>query len=175
MALLPETGAGIAGADTYAARATVLAYWTARPHDALAAIVAAADVDDVDGAAREATAFIDGAWGPYYRGVRRGYVQGLLFPRTGACDDAGYPLPDLPPELVSAVCELSARALSARLADDVDLTALIKREKTGPLETEYFQPAMNAPLVTYGVVGNLLAPILNGAQPGAPNAGWAWA
>lgn len=175
MALTVETGAGVQGADTYAARATVLAYWVARPHDALAATVAAADVDELDGAIREATAFIDGAYGPYFRGVRRGYVQGLLWPRSGACDDAGYPLPGLPPELISAVCELAPRALGARLADDVDLTAQIKREKTGPLETEYFQPAMNAPLVTYGVVGSLLAPILNGAQPGAPNAGWAWA
>ena len=32
-----------------------------------------------------------------------------------------------------------------------------------------------APVVRYGAVGNLLAPILNGSQPGAPNAAWSWA
>ena len=58
---------------------------------------------DLDGAIREATSFIDGAYGPYYRGVRRGYVQGLLWPRTGACDDAGYPLPDLIAALRTAI------------------------------------------------------------------------
>jgi hypothetical protein len=175
MALVPETGAGVAGADSYASAATILAYWVKRPHDPLAAIVAAATAVNLDGAAREATAFMDAAWGPFYRGVRRGYVQGLLIPRTGAKDDAGYPLPDLPAEAVAACCELTARALSARLAADIDQSARIKRENTGPLETEYFENGLSAPVVTYGTVGNLLAPILNGSQPGAPNLSWAWA
>jgi hypothetical protein len=89
----PETGAGVPGADTYAAQAWIDAYWTARPHLALAATWAAASTGNKDGAAREATAYIDGAFGPYFRGVRRGFVQGLEFPRTAAKDDASYALP----------------------------------------------------------------------------------
>jgi len=175
MALVPETGAGVPGADSYASAAAILAYWVKRPHDPLAAIVAVATSANIDGAAREATSFMDAVYGPFYRGVRRGYVQGLLIPRTGATDDAGYPLPDLPNEAVAAVCELAARALSGRLAEDLDLSARVKREKTGPLETEFFDTALDAPVVRYGAIGNLLAPILNGSQAGAPNAGWAWA
>lgn len=175
MALVPETGQGVSGADTYAARATILAYWANRPHDRLAATVATADVDDLDGAAREATAYIDATWGPYYRGQRMGFVQGLLWPRSNALDEAGFPLPALPQELVTAVCELTARALSDRLAADIDLTARVESEKVGPIATKYFDTSLIAPTVSYGFVGNLLAPILTGAQPMAPNAAWGWA
>lgn len=178
MALLVEDGSGISGADAYASRAAVLAYWVNRPHDTKAATVAAADVNDLDGAIREATDFADANWGPYYRGVRRGYVQGKLFPRTGAKDDAGYPLPDLPPELVAAVCELAARAVTSPLAADIDTGARVKSQtkKVGPLEksTEYFDGGA-APQTAYGAVDNILAPLLNGSQPRAPNAHWSWA
>lgn len=179
MALTVETGAGVAGADSYAARATILAYWTARPHDPLAATVAAADVDDLDGAARESTTYIDALWGPYYRGERAGYVQGLLHPRVNAKDEAGYPLPALPPELVTATCELTARALSARLQKDVAMGERLKsvEKGIGPLKKrlEYFDNGIAAPQTSYGVVARILAPILNGSQPDAPNANWNWA
>ena len=178
MALLVEDGSGISGADAYASRAAVLAYWVNRPHDTKAATVAAANVNNLDGAIREATAYIDAVFGPYYRGVRRGYVQATLWPRTGAKDDADYPLPDLPPELVAAVCELAARAVTAPLASDIDMGARVKSQtkKVGPLEksTEYFDGGA-APQTAYGAVDNILAPLLNGSQPRAPNAHWSWA
>lgn len=174
MALTVETGAGVAGADSYATSAYIDAYWLARPHLALAATWAAGSTNK-DGAAREATAYIDATWGPYFKGVRRGYVQGLLFPRTGAEDEAGYPLPDLPACLPMAVAELAARALSAPLAAD-DTETGIKRERqtVGPItkEVEYADGAVHR--ANYGAVADLLAPVLNGRQPNAPLQGWAW-
>ncbi len=175
MALVPETGMGLYNADSYADQATITAYWAARPHSALATAWTAATTGNKDGGAREATAYIDATWGPFMRGVRRGRVQALLWPRTDALDDAGYPLPDLPAELVAAVCELAARAITSPLQADVDAAARIKSETVGPISTEYFDAGTSAPGTSYGAVANLLAPLLNGSQPNAPNAAWAWA
>lgn len=173
MALTVEDSSGVYGADSYESRANILAYWVARPHDALAATVAAADVDDVDGAAREATAWLDAEFGSHYRGVRKGHVQGLLWPRTGAKDGAGYDLLAVPQELKRATAELTARALAARLAPDLERGGMIKREKIGPLEQEFFEGASVD--TRYGFVAKMLAPILDGTQPGAPRTSWNWA
>lgn len=179
MALTVEDGSGVYGADTYAALATVDAYWTARPHNALAATWAAADDDDSEGAAREATAYLDATFGPYYRGVRAGDVQGLLFPRFEAMDDSGYPMQGVPLVLVHAVCELAPRALSARLSVDLDTAMPVKRfmMKAGSYteDTEYGGEMTLEK--KYGYVAGLIAPILDGTQPNAPRGGadlWAW-
>lgn len=175
MALIVETGAGIVGAASYAAIDTIDAYWAARPHTTFATAWAAGSGPQKEGAARETTDFLDATYGPHYKGMRKGYVQGLLHPRTGATDEAGYPLPDMPPELVKAVCELSARAISKRLADDKNLSGAVslQRAKAGPVEvtTEYKDGA--ALEKRFGFVAGLLAPILDGTQPGASGS-WAW-
>lgn len=138
MSLTVETGAGIAGAESYATTATIDTYWAARTQNALSATWTALTTAKKDGCAREATTFVDTTWGPRYRGIRRGQVQGLLWPRTDAMDDAGYPLPDLPPELIAAVCELAARAASATLTPDVKAGGgVVKRVKAGSVEVEY--------------------------------------
>ena len=50
-------------------------------------------------------------------------------------------------------------------------------KKVGPIEksTEYFDGAGAALETSYGIVANILAPLLNGSQPRAPNAHWSWA
>lgn len=178
MALIVETGAGVPDADSYNTVEAVQAYWAKRPHDPLATAVAGADEDNLEGAAREAAMFLDGVWGAFYRGERRGYVQGRLWPRSYAKDDAGYALPDLPPEIQAAHCELTARALTARLQQDVDLAARVKSEakKVGPLEkrVEYFDASQPDVRKRFGFVETLMAPVLNGSQPGAPNPHWNW-
>lgn len=179
MALVPEDGTGVQGADTYASLAYISAYWTNRPHDPLAATWAAATTANQEGAARETTSFVDAQWGPFYRGVRRGWVQGLLWPRTEAFDDVevlekfGYELPDMPSCLQDAVAELSPRALSSRLAPDLIRGGMVKMRKAGPVQIEYFDGAPALP--TYGSVALLLSPILNGQQPMAPNGNWSFA
>ena len=179
MALTAEDGTGVAGAESYAAVATIDAYWAARAHDPLATNWSGALDANKEGAAREATAFVDGTYGPFYKGSRRGRVQGLLWPRTDAYDDAGYELPGLPQELVNAVCELAARALSGRLAADQAFGGQAKRtrRKVGPIETETEYPDGSPSTTLYGSVSGLLAPILNGLQPDAApgiNASWHW-
>lgn len=178
MALIVEDGTGVSGAESYAAVATVTAYWAARPHRTQAAAWSGASDAAKEGAAREASQYLDAIYGAYYRGTRDSYDQGLLWPRSDALDDAGDALPDLPPQIVSAACELAARAVSAPLIKDAENANGIKRKraKAGPAETEteYSGSAMTEP--RYGAVGQMLAPVLNGAQPGAPRgSGWAWA
>ena len=175
MALIVEDGLGVVSAASYASIATIDAYWAARTHSSFYTTWNAGTTAKKEGSAREASAFLDAVYGSYYRGVRRGYVQGLLWPRTDALDDAGYPLPDLPPELVAATCELCARAYSAALQADVDPAARVQSETVGPIEMTYFDAGSSAPAVSYGVVSKLIDPLLNGSQPGAPNAAWPWA
>lgn len=171
MALTAEDGTGVEGAESYASVATADSYWGARTHTAFYTAWNAAATATKEGALREATAYLDATWGPAYRGTRKGRVQGRLWPRSEAMDDAGYPLPDLPQEIIDATCELAGRAVSARLADDHDRGGAIKRERVGPIEVEYFDGAMAG--TTYGHVAGLLAPVLNGTQAGAaPN--WNW-
>ena len=178
MSLTVETGAGIQGAEAYATTAAISAYWTKRAHMTLATTWGAATDPQKEGAAREASAYLDATFGAYYRGQRRGRVQGLMWPRSNAKDEAGYSLPDLPSEIVTATCELAARALSAPLAADIDLGARVKSQtkKVGPIEktTEYFDGGAEATKTSYGMVSLMLATVLNGSQPGAPNANWSW-
>ena len=178
MTLSVETGDGIQGAEAYASIATIGAYWTKRSHMALATTWSAATDAQKEGAAREASTYLDATFGAFYRGARRGRLQGLLWPRSDAKDEAGYSLPDLPSEIVTATCELAARALSAPLAADIDLGARVKSQtkKVGPIEktTEYFDGGSEATKTSYGMVSLMLATVLNGSQPGAPNANWSW-
>ena len=179
MALTAEDGSGVPSAESYASVALADAYWAARSHDALSSTWAGAAEADKEGALREATGFVDGTYGPFYIGQRRGFVQGLMWPRTFAKDEAGYELPALPKQVIEATCELAVRALSARLAGDQDFGGRVKRikEKVGSLETEteYVDGAPSTTL--YGSVAGLLASVLNGLQPDAApgiNATWHW-
>lgn len=195
MALVVEDGTGIAGADSYFATETADSYWLARPQDANAAIWAAAAQERKDGAAREATAFLDATWGTLYRGVRATTAQGRLWPRIDRCDLAlscrnptlaeleaaqalsdkpllgadGLALDGLPAQVVAAAIELAARALTARLAPDKDESGWLKRRKVGPLEREWGGPGI--PGGSYGYVDALLGPVLLGLR----NSQWSWA
>lgn len=173
MAITVEDGTGVAGAESYASVADADTYWGKRTHQALYTTWDGASTAEKEGALREATTYVEARWGQFYRGVKRGNAQGLQWPRSDAEDDTGYPLPDLPPELASAVAELAARAVSALLAEDRDRGGQVKRERVeGAVEVEYFEGAPADP--DYGSVAGILAPVLNGAQPEARTPSWNW-
>lgn len=173
MSLTVETGAGVASAASYAAVATADTYWSERAHNALASTWAAATTGNKEGALREATDYLDASFGQYYRGKRAGRVQGLEWPRSDALDDSDVPLPGLPSELVKATCELAARALAGPLAEDQDRGGKVKRERVeGAIEVEYMDGAPSEK--SFGIVAKMLAPILNGAQPGSAAPSWEW-
>lgn len=176
MALIVETGSGVQGAESYASVAFIDTYWAARTHDANAAAWAALTTAQKEGSAREATSYLDSVYGSYYKGIRRGYVQGLLWPRDKALDEAGYPLPDLPDDLKRATAELAVRASSSRLSPDAARDNLVKRikKKVGPLETETEYADGASTQTRYGSVEGFLAGLL--AVPGGAGSGsWFWA
>lgn len=178
MTIIVETGSGVAGAESYATVAQVDSYWSGRATNPNSAVWAALTTASKESSLREATSYLDATYGASYIGKRRGYVQGLLWPRSGALDSDGYPLPDLPQELVTAVAELAVRASTGTpLADDTNPLEMITKEtkKVGPLEktVEYASPvAVGGATVNkvYGAVDGILAPILN-----TSSGQWGWA
>lgn len=186
MPVVPEDGTGVVGADAYGAVSAITAYWAARPQRTEAAAWAAATTTVQDGGAREAAAYVDATWGAYFIGYRASHEQGLEWPRIGGIDEdgaeialtdaLGREIPALPAQLLSAVAELAGRAVSAPLAADAETSAGVKsrREKVGPLEeaVEYSTPDYGQ--ASYGMVLGMLAPLLNGSQPGSATATWFW-
>jgi hypothetical protein len=176
VSLIAEDGTGVAGAESYATTAYIDTYWAARGHRTSSATWATATTADKEGAAREASAYIDATWGVYYKGRRAGYNQGLLWPRIDAMDEAGYPLPDLPDCLKIAVAELAVRSLSAVLQADQDTTGDIKSlmERVGPIETQTVYVNGGIQRAQYGSVAGILFPVLNGLQPELRMPQWSW-
>lgn len=176
MALVVEDGTGVQGAESYASVTFADAYWAARTHDASYTTWSAVGNTTAkkEGALREATAYIDSVYGPHYKGARRGYIQGLLWPRTGAMDERNYPLPDLPEELKRAVAELAVRATAGPLAPDSARDNMIKREKkkVGPLEKEIEYMDGASTESRYGAVEGMMALLVNNSANGS--ASWLW-
>lgn len=175
MSLTVEDGTCVSGAESYVTVAEVTTYWGNRTQDAINALWVAATTAVKEGACREAAAYLDAVYGPFYKGQRQGYVQGLLWPRSNAKDEAGYPLPPIPDELKKAMCELAGRAITDRLAPDVAHSDAVKRvrKKVGPLETETEYVDGASTRTRYSVVDGLLALLLN-SSPAGPSGGGSW-
>jgi hypothetical protein len=181
MSLTVETGAGVQDAEAYASVAYVTSYWANQTQSALAAPWAASTTPLKEGAIREATAYLDATYGPFYVGTRRGRLQGLLWPRSNALDPSGYQLPDLPDELKKAVAELAGRVISSGepLADDVDPLTMVTREKKkiGPIEKELeYGGAVSAggasSTKSFGIVDGLMNMLVTNGPGGFGS--WAW-
>ena len=170
MALVVEDGTGVVGAEAYASVAVTDTYWANRTHSAFSATWTGSTTALKEGALREASAYIDSRWGGFYKGVRQGNLQGLQWPRVDALDRSGYPLADLPQELVNACSDLAVRALSAALSGDAARGGAVKRNKVdGAVEQEFFEGASTE--TKYAQIENMLGPLLNDSHRGG---GWAW-
>jgi len=175
MALIVETGIGVAGAESYNSVAELSAYWLKRGHTSFATAWAAATTDAKEGAAREATDFLDAEYGQFYRGVRKGYVQGKMWPRTSAQDGTGYNLPDMPPELKQAHAELSGRAVSGRLSIDADVAGFVQSTsvKVGSISESITYAGGTKMERKFGFLDGIMAPLLDRVEPGSA-ASWSW-
>lgn len=98
----------------------------------------------IDDARLVASEFIDGTYRSQFPGLRTdGRDQDREWPRSGAVDREGYAIPsdEVPVEILNATYEGVRRELAdpGSLAPDIAVGGgSIKREKVGPLETEYF-------------------------------------
>jgi hypothetical protein len=146
MALTPEDGSGVPGADalitlefcTTFCEGQGLTGWTDNPRS---------PADDDEAAIRRASTWLSNAW--TWKGTRtHGRDQGQAFPRDDLTDGEGEDVgnDEVPIEIQQA-CAIAAayeRANPGGLSPAVTMTDRIKREKIDVLETEYFAAPQTA-------------------------------
>ena len=160
MAIIIETGAIVAGAESYISAADATTYHTARGNTSWTGTDAVKEA-----ALRKAASYLDGHYRNRWKGCKVRPVpsdgldtQSMEWPRDYV-EISGYlfPFDEIPQRIKDAQCELALIALSADLAPSV--AAGVKREKLDVLETEYFAGAP-AGTTVYTAVNNLLADLL---------------
>jgi len=158
MAIIVEDGTGLAASNSYVSLEAALAYHADHGYPAWAA-----SSDPLRSAALiRATAALDGKYSGRWPGVRCMELQALDWPRYEAWDRDGYPLVGVPSGVKNATCAaaLIELATPGALSAALDRGGMIAREKTGPIETEFFA---GAPASTvYQVIKQALARIVKG-------------
>ncbi len=165
MALIVETGAIVAGANSYVAIADADSYHTDNGNAGWTGTTAAKTA-----ALLKSARYLDCKYRLRWKGTRRQVVaQPLEWPRLGVDilfgdeslggETEGYrsfsflPANSFPQRLKAAQCELARRALTADLAADVD--GSVQTEKVDVLETTYRNGSLPGQIV-YQVVDQLL-------------------
>jgi hypothetical protein len=166
MSLIVETGAIVAGAESYISVADASTYHGNRGNAAWGALASDALREQ---ALRKATDYMTQIYRARWKGYRKDGTQVLDWPRSfvylepfvhGIVGTYPYLVADtiVPEEAKRACAELALRAAAGDLLGD--LGQGVTREKVGPLETEYDK---NTPqTVRYVAVDALLAPYLKG-------------
>lgn len=158
-----ETGAGLPDAESYASIAAADVRCASL---GLTAWVALAEADK-EIALREAMIFM-ATYRTRWAGRRVYQKQALDWPRYGVVVD-GFIVPSstVPVDVVNACIDLAVRAGRGEdLLPDLDTGSnAIKKDKTGPLETEYFQNTTDA-RERFVAVDALLAPYFGSAGGG---------
>lgn len=163
MALIVETGAGLANADSLASRDAYKAYCDSRG-------ISYADRSDImiDQDLRKSTDYLGQTYRMLWAGWRVSTTQALDWPRyevrmidgPGGRHSCGpyYPSDAVPADVVRACIEAAIRAKAGPLIPD--LTQAVKRERAGNVEIEYQDYSVATK--TYRAIDNLLAPFLAG-------------
>lgn len=161
MALIVETGSGASDSESYSSVADCAAY---AGNHGLA--FPTTDTSACEVSLRKATGWLDARFGRRYPGIRQyGREQRLEWPRSGACDAAGWAIDAnlVPHEVIEATCEAAIRELAepGTLSPDLERGGAIKRLAAGSVEIEY---ADGAPAVTLfrrvdEALAGLLAPV----------------
>lgn len=128
MALIVETGTGLANAESYVSVTEANAYFAGRNN----AVWDAADtIDKKEPALRKAAQYIDAEY--RFKGDRYSRAQALSWPRLNIVFD-GYELPinEIPRQVKWAACELALRAISGELLSDV-AAQYASEVKVGPI------------------------------------------
>lgn len=161
MALIVETGAGLADADALISVEFADSYHVANGNVAWTGTDA-----DKETAIRRATAFVSAGFN--WSGIRtKGRAQSLSWPRSGVVDREGYGIlsHEIPVELKQAVAEVALRELvePGTMTPDFKASDQVKREKVGQIEVEYLNANTSAssikpvlPLVN-DLIGQFLA------------------
>ena len=160
MAIVVEDGTGKIDAVSYVSVADADAYHLARGNSTWAA----ASEANKEAALVRATSSLDGIYSGRWPGRRYDQDQALDWPRYDAWDRDGYPLAGLPQRIKDATCAAALIELAAAgaLSKALERGGSIRREKIGPIETEY---APGAPAATaYPAIAQALARIVRGGS-----------
>lgn len=159
MALIVEDGTVVANANTFA---TVE---QARDFAAERGVTLPAADDDVEVLLIKAGDYLNSLEQQYSGSRMQPLLQGMCYPRTGSTMfTAPFPNDEIPVLLIKAQCQLCLEVNSGvQLFPSHEAGAgVIKKDKTGPLETEYFEGAsvsLTSPLLT--AVNGFLSPLLS--------------
>lgn len=164
MALIVETGEGLADAESYNTLEEISAYNAA--HNAVAAWDDA-DEADQERFARNAFQYLEAEYNERWNGTRLTETQAGAHPRTGVYLD-GILVADgtLPRNLKHAHAELSIRAASGELMPDVAEPGSIESEsvKVGPIETSTTYVAGKSQTPDMRIVRRLLRGLIGGSS-----------
>jgi len=160
MALVTEDGSGRADAESLLSVSDALTHHANRGNAAWALLSTAAQ----EQALRKATDYIQGVYGLRWGGYRVSQTQALDWPRYQvvrrdvlASHVVQYwPSNEVPAGVKRACAELALRASAGDL--NPDNSQAIKREKVGPIETEYQDYSSAAP--SYPAIDAALKPYL---------------
>lgn len=144
MSLIVEDGTGRADAESYASVPEADAHHAALGNEASWLDL---DTDVKEVALRKAANFMRQVYRPRWAGTRVRYEQRLDWPRYGVMVDGFAVLSNTVPQDVKEACiELAFRSAQGEelLPDQEAGNSQVKREKIGPLDTEYFENSVGA-------------------------------
>lgn len=160
MALIPETGAGLADANSLCSVGDADAYHDGRESEATWEALTQARKEQ---ALRDATEYMAG-YGPRWQGLRVSGEQALDWPRAGVTAHGFAVRADLVPRAVRDACALLAfKSLTGPLLRDQTGGPAKVRTKIGPIETEYAQGVTAGP--QFPAVAFMLAPFFSNRNP----------
>lgn len=162
MALTVEDGSIVEGANSFAALDWIAAYLAARGDSTFQG---RPQVEQEAAAVRAADYLSNEGRFPY-RGTKRSLDQLLPWPRTGATEVYGQPIPDttIPVRLKAAQAELAKMAIAAPdLQPPLERGGRVQTKTVGPLTTTWFPDAPSE--TTIPAVWGLLKPLLRPALP----------
>ena len=149
--------AGSADADSYVSLADAKSFW-----DDVGFAYGDYSDTQIEQALRRATRWLDGRYRRSFPGERtNGRTQALEWPRSSVVDVDGNAVASdaIPREIADATAEAAKREVAGTtLSPDVTLADAVKRERVGPLETEYAGiPSVSAQRPTILAVEEILS------------------
>lgn len=161
MALITETGAGLADAESFCSVEAANAYHEKRGNAAWAALASDTLREQM---LRRATDYMEAIYRDQWLGSRVGMEQALSWPRQMVpvrdVRRTYYPTDVVPVVVANACAELALRAIKGELAPDIK--RLAKRVKVDVIETEYVD---GAPAYTrFRLIDKMLEPFMFGSE-----------
>lgn len=157
MALIVETGDGLADAESYISVTYFKSYC-----DAMGYSYAGKTDTEIEQALRRATMWIDAAYGSRFEGGRIELDQALVLPQSGLYDQRGYAIAAdvVPVQVQKATAEAAKRELAEpfSLSPDVVIGQIEKRIKVEGIEIEYAPSSgVSGQLPTLSVVDGIMS------------------